>query len=53
MEKPTQQEMFDYLDKLRVSGATNMLGASSYLIREFNLSKSEALQTLSAWMKQF
>lgn len=53
MEKPTEQEMFNYLNKLRKSGATNMFSASPYLIQKFNLSKPEALQTLLAWMEQF
>lgn len=43
-----------YLDELRESGKTNMYGARPYLIREFpNLSKSEAANILSYWMKTF
>ena len=38
-----EQEMFDYLEELRRSGDTNMLGASPYLQRAFVLSKKEAI----------
>jgi len=43
---------FDYLEKLRQSGKTNMYGAVPYLCQEFpQLSKTEAREILSAWMK--
>ena len=46
-------EYFSYLDELRESGVTNMFGASPYLQEEFGLSRYEARDVLSAWMKQF
>lgn len=47
------QEMFGYLDGLRESGVTNMLGAGSYLRDEFGIDKALSHKVLSAWMKDF
>lgn len=44
------REEFEYLNRLRESGVTNMFGASPYLMREFGLSKREASKTLVEWM---
>jgi len=52
-DRVEQIEHYAYLDYLRLSGATNMWGASSYLQEEFNLTKARAVEVLSAWMKQF
>ena len=49
--KPEQQEMYDYLEELRQSGDTNMFGASPYLAEEFGISKIEARNILSDWMR--
>ena len=45
-----KQEMYDYLEVLRQSGATNMFGATPYLIKEFPISEREARDILSDWM---
>jgi len=45
------KRMFTFLDDLRDSGETNMFGAGPYLSREFGLSKKEAREVLSNWMK--
>lgn len=42
---------FDYLNKLRDSGVTNMFGAGSYLQAVFGLDKRTAREILSKWMK--
>lgn len=42
-----------YLDDLRESGETNMYGARSYLMDEFDLSKDDAATVLYYWMKSF
>lgn len=43
-----------FLDDLRASGVTNMFGAGSYLRDAFpELSRSEANEILSTWMKTF
>lgn len=44
---------FDYLDKLRESGITNMFGATPYLMQAFDLSKKDARKVLAEWMKTF
>jgi hypothetical protein len=46
-------EYFEYLEELRQSGVTNMFGASPYLMEEFGLSKYEARDILSQWMKSY
>jgi hypothetical protein len=48
-----QTDYFTYLNKLRDSGITNMLGAGAYLEDEFDLSKSEAKEVLLAWISAF
>lgn len=46
---------FDYLEKLRQIGETNMFGAALYLQREFpELRRTEAANTvLLAWFRSF
>ena len=47
------KQYFDYLDRLRNSGVTNMYGAASYLQREFpelGFDDARARQLLVAWM---
>ena len=46
-------EVYDYLDDLRESGDTNMLGAGSYVQDQFGLSRNESRQVLMDWMKDF
>ena len=45
-------EYFEYLDKLRLSGKTNMFGAGAYLQEEFGLDRREARDILMTWMKK-
>ena len=53
-ECPTNQEVFEYLDCLRDSGETNMLGARPYILREFPvLLRKEAEDLLLEWMRTF
>ena len=47
------EEHLTYLDNLRDSGVTNMFGASSYLVSEFNVSQPEARDILLYWMNSF
>jgi hypothetical protein len=49
----SMNEYYQYLDALRESGVTNMYGAGAYLQDRFDLSKVEARDILTAWMKQF
>ena len=48
-----EKEVFNYLNELRESGVTNMFGAGSYLVDEFEISKQEASKLLSKWMDNF
>ena len=44
---------FDYLDGLRESGATNMFGATAYLVKEYSIKTNVASQALMLWMQTF
>ena len=46
-------EEFEFLDELRESGDTNMLGAGPYLQREFGYGRAEAMTILKLWMASF
>lgn len=46
-------EHLEYLDELRLSGITNMLGATPYIIKEFDITHFEAETILFYWMKTF
>ena len=48
-----ENEIFLYLDELRQSGETNMFGAAPYLVERFEMSKEEARDMLSLWMKSY
>ena len=44
---------FSYLETLRESGVTNMFGATTYLMDEFQLNKHEAKKILLEWIKSY
>jgi hypothetical protein len=46
-----EKEHEEFLDELRESGETNMVGAAPYLQEEFDLTRNEARTILSEWMK--
>ena len=46
-----EQEVFDYLDFLRESGVINMMGATPYIMDEFDTDKLQARRLLTKWMK--
>ena len=48
-----QEQVNDYLDALRDSGATNMFGAAPYIVEEFGVSRNEAKTLLLNWMQTF
>lgn len=52
-EETKRQYYWNYLEKLRRSGVTNMFGAAPYLMEEFGLSKPEANKILGDWMKNY
>lgn len=51
--KVDYSEEFKFLDKLRLSGVTNMFGASPYIQNEFGYDKKEATEILKLWMTKF
>ena len=55
MERPINLEdaHLVYLDDLRERGVTNMYGAGSYLESVFDLSREDATNILSYWMRTF
>lgn len=52
-------EFYEYLDKLRRSGETNMYGAKAYLMAEFDMDDGDrdvqklAGEIVADWMKTF
>ena len=48
-----ERRVFMFLNKLRLSGKTNMFGASVDIVVKFNLSPTDARKMLSLWMKNF
>ena len=46
-------EYFEYLDALRESGVTNMMGAGNYLENQFDLSRDEANFIFMKWIQFF
>lgn len=53
--KSTEQEkeVFDFLNELRESGATNMFGARPYIIEDIGLPSNEAKRIILLWMNNF
>lgn len=47
------EKYYTYLDGLRISGVTNMYGASPYLQRKYGLDRQKAIDVLADWMKTF
>lgn len=47
-----ERDCFLFLDKLRESGVTNMLGAGCYLQREYGLTEDAASRILVKWIKK-
>lgn len=48
-----RQHYWNYLEKLRRSGVTNMFGAVPYLVEEFGLDRDEAEKILIEWMENY
>jgi len=48
-----KQEMFEFLDALRDSGACNMFGSGMYLQEVFGLDRYEAKEVVLEWMSTF
>ena len=52
-EIPTQEKVNEFLVVLRDSGATNMFGATPYIVQRFGVTEKEAGEFLVAWMESF
>ena len=52
-QQSDQERYFEYLDRLRESGVTNMLGATPYLQANFGLDQKTAGNVLWAWIDSF
>ena len=48
-------EVFEYLEILRLSGVTNMLGAGPYIVAQFDgrYTRDEARELLKEWMESY
>lgn len=49
----SEDDIRDYLNTLRDSGACNMFGAGPYLEQTFGLSRNDARAALVWWMGQY
>lgn len=49
----TTNKYWLFLEELRLSGITNMFGATPFLEARFKLSKEEARKILADWMKNY
>mgnify|MGYP003139096133 CR=1 FL=1 len=48
-----ENEVFLYIEELRESGETNMFGAAPYIQERFQMSRKDARDILSLWMKSY
>jgi len=53
MTDDRRQTIFNYLDKLRDSAKTNMLGAPPYIQVVFGMAESDSKDILTEWMNTF
>lgn len=49
----TDNKYWQFLEKLRESGVTNMFGAAPYLQSAFDISHKEAVSILVDWMDNY
>ena len=48
-----ENEVFLYIEELRESGETNMFGVAPYIQERFQMSRKDARDILSLWMKSY
>ena len=53
MDREMKDEVFEFLDRLRESGQTNMFGSAFYVEEEFGLDRKEAKAFVLEWMQTF
>ena len=50
---PEWREHYIFLEVLRQSGATNMFGATPYLVEHCDLDRKMAREVLQSWMSNY
>jgi hypothetical protein len=50
---PLEKEALEYLNELRISGITNMLGAAPFVEAELKVDRKESIRLLTLWMENF
>lgn len=53
LPEPVEEKHLTFLDDLRESGVSNMLGAEAYLQAQFAVTRSDATTILMHWMESF
>ena len=53
LDMSERNEVYAYLENLRMTGTTNMFGAGSYLSEEFGFDKRYARAWLTNWMQNY
>lgn len=53
MEQEKYEKEFQYLERLRKSGVTNMFGAGVYLENEFGYDRAISRNILLEWMRRY
>lgn len=48
-----EKNVLTYLNDLRESGATNMYGATPYIVKKFKIPQETAISLLKLWMHNF
>lgn len=48
-----RSQVFTYLDELRKSGDTNMMGAPRFVREKFGVGKHESYSLVGAWTRDF
>jgi len=53
MTDDMKEDMFDFLDAVRESGAINMFGSGQLIQEQYGLSRHEARDIVVEWMKTY
>ena len=48
-----EKDALEYLNELRLSGATNIFGAAPFVEAEFSIERKESIRLLTLWMENF
>lgn len=53
MVQVEKQEVFDFLERLKESSVTNMIGATLHIREEFGITSTEAREFLYEWITTY